>query len=265
MNSDQTSPQWRISTWFLGAIALAVGWGMRGNFGHEYGAGYAGCLSVVAVCLLSGRPDWRERVVYFAAFGALGWGFGGSISYMQVIAYTHSGHFSSQLYGFLGLYLIGFLWAAMGGAGAAFAAVADRNRLTEIFKPLLFILGVWIFFPWMETFLENALATAASSGVDETWNRHKSPLYWMDADYLKALTALLGLALFDLWDRRAHDSIFLPVFAVGGRRGGLVDSERTAGHRTGAGIRRRPYLLAWGSNRDRSSDRATLRGRQFFE
>ncbi|MCA9411700.1 MAG: hypothetical protein KC944_10870 [Candidatus Omnitrophica bacterium] len=222
MSSNSNAPQWRFSTIFLGALALAVGWGIRGNFGHEYGAGYAGCLSVIAVCLLSGRPDWRRRVVYFAAFGALGWGFGGSISYMQVIAYTHSGHFATQIYGFLGLYFIGFLWAAMGTAGAGFAAVADRDRLTEIFKPLLFIFGVWLFFPWMEAFFENALATAASAAADQTWNRHKSPLYWMDADYHKALTALLGLALFDLWDRRSKDSIFLPVFAAAGALGGWL-------------------------------------------
>jgi len=68
----------------------------------------------------------------------------------------------------------------------------------------------------MEAFFEETLATAASSGVDQTWNRHKSPLYWMDADYHKELTALLGLALFDLWDRRSNNSIFLPLFAAGG-------------------------------------------------
>lgn len=239
MSARDSSPQWRTSTILVGALSLAVGWGMRGNFGHEYGAGYAGCLAVVAVCLLSGREDWRQRVVYIAAFGALGWGFGGSISYMQIIAYTHSGHFSSQLYGFIGLFLIGFLWAAMGCAGAAFAAVADRERLTEIFKPLVFILGVWCFFPWMEAFFEETLATAASEGTDATWNRHKSPLYWMDADYHKALTALLGLALFDLWDRRSSNSILLPLFAAGGaafgwaiqallRRGGLEDGFASA-------------------------------------
>ena len=53
-------------------------------------------------------------------FGGIGWAFGGSISYMQVISYTHSGQPESVLYGFAGTYLIGFLWAAMGGAGIAY-------------------------------------------------------------------------------------------------------------------------------------------------
>src|SRR4029079_10966348 len=104
---------------FLTALSLSVGWGIRGNFGHEYGAMIPGALAAMAVVLLSGRPDWWARAAHFGLFGALGWSFGGSISYMQVIAYTHSGHSLSVLYGFACLFLIGFLWAIFGGAGTA--------------------------------------------------------------------------------------------------------------------------------------------------
>jgi len=76
----------------LTAFSLSIGWGIRGNFGHEYGAMIPGALAAMAAVLLSGREDWYRRIAYFAFFGALGWSFGGSISYMQVIAYTHSGH-----------------------------------------------------------------------------------------------------------------------------------------------------------------------------
>ena len=71
----------------------------------------------MAVVLLSGRSDWLKSIPFFAMFGALGWSFGGSISYMQVVGYTHSGHSPSVLYGFANLFVIGFLWAAFGGAG----------------------------------------------------------------------------------------------------------------------------------------------------
>ena len=57
---------------------------------------------------MSGREDWLRRMVYFGFFGALGWSFGGSISYMQVIGYTHSGDSLSVLYGFACLFVIGF-------------------------------------------------------------------------------------------------------------------------------------------------------------
>ena len=102
-----------------------MGWGIRGNFGHEYGAMIPGALAAMAAVLLVGAattgPAGRR---IFAMFGALGWSFGGSISYMQVIGYTHSGHSPSVLYGFACLFVIGFLWAALGGAGTALPAVA---------------------------------------------------------------------------------------------------------------------------------------------
>jgi len=110
---------------WLTALSLSIGWGIRGNFGHEFGAMIPGALAAMGVVLLSGREDWRRRIAYFAMFGALGWSFGGSISYMQVIAYTHSGHSLSVLYGFASLFVIGFLWAAMGGAGTALRAISS--------------------------------------------------------------------------------------------------------------------------------------------
>src|SRR5262249_5195841 len=85
---------------FACALSLGLGWGIRGNFGHEYGALLPGALAALAAALVSGRRDWWNRAAYFGLFGALGWSFGGSISYMQVIAYTHSGHLPSQAYGF---------------------------------------------------------------------------------------------------------------------------------------------------------------------
>src|SRR5437764_12928181 len=124
-------------------LSLSIGCGLRGNFGHEYGAMIPGVLATLAAVLLSGRTDWHERAVFFAFFGGLGWSFGGSISYMQVIAYTHSGHSLSVLYGFACLFVIGFLWAAMGGAGAALPAFLTREQLTEFFAPLTAVFAAW--------------------------------------------------------------------------------------------------------------------------
>src|SRR2546423_5426962 len=125
------------------ALSLSIGWGIRGNFGHEYGAMIPGALATLAAVLVAGRPDWHRRCLFFAFFGALGWSFGGSISYMQVIAYTQSGHGPSQLYGFACLFGIGFLWAAMGGAGATLPAFLTRERLTEFFIPLTAVVVAW--------------------------------------------------------------------------------------------------------------------------
>src|SRR6185295_5375313 len=125
------------------ALSLSVGWGIRGNFGHEYGAMIPGALAAMAAVLLAGREDWWRRVGYFGFFGALGWSFGGSISYMQVIGYTHSGDSVSVAYGFASLFVIGFLWAAFGGVGTALPACLNREQLTEFFIPLTAVFAAW--------------------------------------------------------------------------------------------------------------------------
>lgn len=191
-------------TFLLAALSLSIGWGIRGNFGHEYGAMIPGALTAIAVCVMSGRKDWRDRVMYFAFFGALGWGFGGSMSYMQVISYTQSGQAMSQYYGFCGLFLIGFLWGALGGAGTAFPAVADRDRLTEIFKPIALVLLAW-FIQWrFEEWLENW-----QTHYDATWKRQEDILYWFDTDWFAAVVALGTMCLYDLWKKSAIGVVYL--------------------------------------------------------
>ena len=60
-------------TWplvLLTGLSLSIGWGIRGNFGHDYGALIPGALAAMAVALLSGREDWWSRTAYFGMFGA---------------------------------------------------------------------------------------------------------------------------------------------------------------------------------------------------
>jgi len=177
---------------WLTAISLSIGWGIRGNFGHEFGAMIPGALAAMAVALMSGREDWQRRIAYFAMFGALGWSFGGSISYMQVIAYTHSGHSLSVLYGFASLFVIGFLWAAMGGAGTAAPAVIDRKHLAEFFPPLIAVFLAWV----LQEVVENTLFA-----VDSQF-RQQSLLYWYDTDWLSALTAIVAILILTAVRRR---------------------------------------------------------------
>ncbi len=221
MLSTKLNPGWRAGTIFLVGISLSIGWGIRGNFGHEYGAEFAGCLAAITVALLSGREDWRNRIPYFAFFGALGWGFGASQSYMQVLSYTESGHLATQWYGYMAVFFIGFMWAALGAAGTAFAAVAPEERLVSIFKPFLFIMGGSILLNLIEDPLAHWLQTGTQ--FDSTWSRHKNPLYWFDAYYLQALFALMGSAVYDLYERRGfRDRFLLPAFALAGALSGWL-------------------------------------------
>jgi hypothetical protein len=196
-------PSFRTSSVLLIMLSLSIGWGIRGNYGHEYGAMLAGALAGMAAALMSGREDWRQRVPYFAFFGALGWAFGGSIAYMHPPSYTETGHLPTQVYGFLATFLVGFLWAGLGGAATAYAAVEDRERLTAIFRPLAWVFGFWALQYVLQDTpfnIQERLFTAA--GADHTWFRQRDPLYWLDSEWLEAVCALVALCLFDLWDRR---------------------------------------------------------------
>lgn len=178
------------SSWpfvLLTALSLSIGWGIRGNFGHEFGAMIPGALAAMAAVLLSGREDWHRRIAYFAMFGALGWSFGGSMSYMWVVGYTHSGHSPSELYGFACLFVIGFLWAAPGGAGTALPAVLDRERLTELFAPASAVfLAWWLQAVWLRPWL-----------LEQGYN-----LDWFDTDWLAATTAGAAVLLLAIIRRR---------------------------------------------------------------
>ncbi|HEY2154004.1 MAG TPA: hypothetical protein VGH33_00140, partial [Isosphaeraceae bacterium] len=142
----------------------------------------------------SGRDDWHRRVAYFALFGAIGWSFGGSQSYMQVLAYTHSGDSVSVLYGFACLFVIGFLWAAFGGAGTALPACLDRERLTGFFAPMTAVFVAWIAEDlWLEPWLE-------SRGYG---------LNWFDTDWLGALVAIVAALGWAAFRRRIDDGASL--------------------------------------------------------
>lgn len=175
-------------TWellLLCGFSLCVGWGIRGNFGHEYGAAIPGALAAVAMVLIVGRPDWLHRVHYFAMFGAIGWSFGGSMSYMQVVGYTHSSQSATVLYGYANLFVIGFLWAAIGGAGTALPALLSHEKLTLFFTPM-----VAIFIGWsIQAVLVDLFFSVGRM------RRHESRLYWYDTDWLAAVVATVATVI----------------------------------------------------------------------
>ncbi|MGO9257362.1 MAG: hypothetical protein ACLQU1_13795 [Bryobacteraceae bacterium] len=129
----------------LTGLSVSIGWGVRGQFGHEYGAALAGALGGMTVALLGGRQDWLPRIPYFAFLGAVGFAFGGAMSYMKTVAYIHSSDSATVLYGFACLFLLGGLWAAPAGAGLGLAACLDREQLTRLFIPVSAIFLAWHF------------------------------------------------------------------------------------------------------------------------
>ena len=210
-------PSFRTSSIILVLLSLSIGWGIRGNYGHEAGAMMPGALAGIAVALMSGREDWRRRVPYFAFFGALGWGFGGSIAYMVPPSYTQSGHLATQVYGFFSTFLEAFLWAGIGGAATAYAAVEEREKLTAIFRPLLWVFGIWgLQYLIQDTPFDIQDRLFAAFGADRSDFRQRDPLYWLDSEWFEAVLALGALGAFDLWERRFSKLKQLALCLAGG-------------------------------------------------
>ncbi len=208
---------------FLVALSVSIGWGIRGNFGHEAGAMIPGALGAIAIACTSRRWDWQARIPHAALWGGLGWGFGGSISYMYPISFTMSGHFPTMYYGFLTTFLEGGLWCAMGTMGAALALTSDREKLAPMYKPLIWVLvAMWIH-NLIHDRIDHWLQPPSRVVEDATWNRQENPLYWFDADWASAVAALIGVCLYDQWNSawkakswRRFSLFFLVVVTVVG-------------------------------------------------
>ena len=128
----------------LSGLAMSVGWGFRGDYGHEAGAMVPGALLGLSICLASGRRDWWRRSTIMAFCGAVGWAFGGQMSYGRVIGYTASASLPDVAYGYGCLFLIGGLWAGIGSAILALSVTQSRSYLESFAGPLA---ALWL--PWV--------------------------------------------------------------------------------------------------------------------
>jgi hypothetical protein len=128
----------------LAALAMSLGWGIRGDYGHEAGAMLPGALVALAIVLASGRADWLARTPTVAMLGALGWAFGGQMSYGIVIGYTASASFPDVAYGFASLFLIGALWGGIGAGILGLGLTWDNSRLESFVVPLSTLYALWL-------------------------------------------------------------------------------------------------------------------------
>lgn len=96
-------------------LSLATAWAVRGQFGHEQGAAWAGGVGAMALILASGRADWYRKIFAVTLASAVGWGAGGMISYGIVVGYGRSTSLENAFYGLLMLFVIGGLYGLLGG------------------------------------------------------------------------------------------------------------------------------------------------------
>ena len=137
----------------LAAMAGGMGWGIRGQYGHESGAMIAGLLvSLVLVFLFcpTGPSLPAARAV---AWCTVAIGFGGSMTYGQTVGLTHDaaliGNWDALRWGFLGLAVKGGIWIGFAGVFLGMGLGGVKYRALELLALMavlvgLFFLGVYL-------------------------------------------------------------------------------------------------------------------------
>jgi hypothetical protein len=98
------------------SLSLGTGWAIRGQFGHEQGAAWAGGIGALSLVLVSGRTDWYNKLLLITLSAAVGWGAGGMMSYGAIAGnYAQSDNFPNVFYGLMMLLVIGGLYGMIGG------------------------------------------------------------------------------------------------------------------------------------------------------
>ncbi len=193
----------------LSGLAMSVGWGFRGDYGHEAGAMVPGALLGLSICLASGRQDWWQRATIMAMCGAIGWAFGGQMSYGKVIGYTASSSLPDIAYGYASLFLIGGLWAGIGSAILALSITQSRSYLESFAGPLVTLWLVWFTMD----------LTGLTAWLAQTWS-------FNDTDWYAALSALIVAGLYAaVVPRHRQACVFIMLLAGGWLAGYTILTE----------------------------------------
>ncbi len=107
------------------AVIMSLGWGLRGYIGGgPFGAMIPGALVSLMLCEYL-RVDVRAAAVV-VAFGTMGIGFGGNMTYGQTLGLIRVDE--TFLWGLIGTTTKGAVWGLLGGAMLGLGFVADRMR-----------------------------------------------------------------------------------------------------------------------------------------
>ena len=190
----------------LAGLAMSVGWGFRGDYGHEAGAMVPGALLGLAICIGSGRADWWRRAAIMGMCGAIGWAFGGQMSYAKITGYTANSSLLDVSYGYACLFLIGGLWAGIGSAILAMSVTQSRSYLEQFARPLVVLGLVWL----------SLALTGLTGRLSDKWSLH-------DTDWVGALSALAAVGVCAvLWPRDRGACAMIAVLVAGWWAGYLV-------------------------------------------
>jgi hypothetical protein len=181
----------------LAGMSLGTAWAIRGQFGHEQGAAWAGGIGGLAIVLLAKRADWYSRIFKLGFLSALGWGVGGMISYGIVVGYGRASDFGNAYYGLSMLFVIGALFGLLGGGLFGLGLEDSDDKPVDWARLALeMVAGGIIFYQFLINSLEwlmtpprsEAWATCLGMGAAMVW-------YMVRRNYYSSLRVALFAAL----------------------------------------------------------------------
>ncbi len=228
------APFWQPT--LLAALAGGMGWGIRGQYGHETGAMIAGLLvSLVLVFLLCPQAALlpAARAV---AFGTIAMGFGGSMTYGQTIGLTQNapviGNWDALRWGMLGLAIKGGIWIGFAGLFLGMGLGGIRYRSREVLLLMagmlaLYGAGLWVLNRPFDP--ANKILPRIYFSADWRWQPGAElkprPEYWGGL-----LFAFFGAWLWTGWVRRDRLARNLALWGVVGGLGFPIGQSLQAYH-----------------------------------
>jgi len=208
----------------LTAMAGGMGWGIRGQYGHETGAMIAGVLVALTLVFLFCRRTTSLTAARAVALCALGISFGGSMTYGQTVGLTQDaaliGHGDALRWGLLGLFLKGGIWIAL--AATLFGMGLSSRSYRPLELALLLVSMVFLLF--LGVYLLNTPFDPGHRLLPRFY--FSDDWFWEPAGNLKPrrerwgglLTALVGLVIYVRAFRRDRLAFRLALwgFVAGG-------------------------------------------------
>ena len=120
----------------MASAAGGMGWGIRGQYGHEWGAMVPGVLVAFTLVFLFSRRSTSLHAARAVALAAVGFSFGGVMTYGQTVGLTHDhelvGNSDAYAWGMIGLFLKGGLWIGFGGLFLGIGLGGKKYRTKEM-------------------------------------------------------------------------------------------------------------------------------------
>ena len=137
------------------SLAGGMGWGIRGQYGHETGAMIAGLLVALVLVYCFAHQFSSIGIARAVALATVAIGFGGSMTYGQTLGLTQDfpliGNIASLRWGLIGTFIKGSIWIGFFGLFFGIGLGGKKYSLFEI----LLILFVSIFFLYLGLYILN--------------------------------------------------------------------------------------------------------------